>query len=158
MLRRTLLANAASAVGLGVGLAGCSDAPLPPESPATTDTTPSTTAEPTDEPGSTDWTATTDCEPMRENVVKIEWVVDDLDDEYSPVPFDDLTAGERDLIRTVVTAGGYSSCAVTDSFRRFVDRVMTHRREQDRFTVYLSYDEEYYGLYVQQGDQVFSSG
>lgn len=93
---------------------------------------------------------------MHENVIEVEWVRGELADGYAPIPFSDLTAGEAEILETVVEEGGVANCEVSTSFRRFVDRVMTHRERQDEFMVYLRYEGSYYGLYVQQGDQVFS--
>lgn len=156
MRRRAYLASFASATAAAV-LAGCNAF-----TPQTQETdTPAGTADSSDtsdDSGDEEptWTATADCDPMQENVIEVKWTKDDLSDAYSPIHFSSLTPGEQEILRTVVEKGGFANCEVTDSFRRFVERVIEHGREQDREYVYLEYQGTYYGLYVQQGDQVFT--
>lgn len=160
MRRRTYLASAASTA---LVLAGCTTASSDGDNTGTgttraTDSTETPTDSTTSDDELTDWTPTTDCDPMHENVIKVEWTTDDIRDAYSPIHFAELTAGEQEILRVVVEDGGFANCEVTDAFREFVERVMSHRKKQDEFLVYLEHEEIYYGLYVQQGDQVFSSG
>lgn len=149
MRRRTYLG---AVIASSTALAGCSDrvSNIAPDESTTT------TAGPTDFRPLTDWTATADCDPMHEDIIKVEWVRDDLADDYAPIRFADLSPGERDILEIVVTDGGYSTCEHSAAFRRFVERVMAHRKKQSQFMVHLYYRGTYYGLYVQQGDQVFS--
>lgn len=115
--------------------------------------------EATDTPHSTppEWTRSTDCDDMQDSIVKIVWVVDDLSDNYAPVPYAELTTGEREIIDTALAEGGYGTCEVTDAFTRFVQRVADHRDKQQRNLVHLEHNGRYYGLYVEKQDQVFSS-
>ena len=160
MRRRTYLASAASATAAALALAGCSARSSPTDGTETTPETTDTDSTDTDTTSGEEpsWTATTDCDSMHENVIEVEWTTDDVRDAYSPIQFSELTAGEKEILGTVVEDGGFANCEVTDAFRRFVERVMAHRKEQDEFLVYLEYEGTYYGLYVQQGDQVFSAG
>lgn len=160
MRRRAYIASVASTATVAcatVALAGCNA--LAPqtresESPSGTGDSADTSDGGSDE--QTTWTSTANCDPMKENVIKAKWVKDDLADAYSPIHFSDLTPGEQEILRVVVEEGGFANCEVTDAFRRFVERVIEHRREQDREYVWLEYQGTYYGLYVQQGDQVFT--
>lgn len=145
MRRRTYLRGT---VFSALALSGCS---TPGFSEGTT-----TTTEIPDTDSLTDWTATTDCDAMHESIIKVEWVRADLADDHAPIEFEDLSTGEQDILEVVLTEGGYATCDHSEAFRRFVDRVMTHRDQQPQFMVHLHYQAEYYGLYVQQGDQVFS--
>lgn len=155
MRRRTYLASAVAAT---IALAGCNAiAPQLREAETSTDTPDSTdTTDDNTDDKEAPWTATTDCDPMHQNVIKAKWVKDDLADAYSPIHFSDLTPGEQEILRVVVEDGGFANCENTDAFRRFVERVVRHDREQDREYVYLEYQGTYYGLYVQQSDQVFT--
>lgn len=111
-----------------------------------------------------DWTRSTDCDGMHDNVIKVEWVRSSLGDEYSPIQFSELSDEEKELLRSVLQDGGVGTCEVTQTFRRFVERVSDHRDEQydpgaddsSLRVVHLKYGNRYYGLYVEQGDQVFS--
>lgn len=161
MRRRAYLASVASTASTAcvtsatLAIAGCTTtAPQSQEPDSTTSTTDSSTGD--DGTTETTWTSTADCEPMHENVIKVKWVKDDLADAYSPIHFSDLTPGEQGILRVVVEDGGFANCEVTEAFRRFVERVIEHRQEQDREYVWLEYQGTYYGLYVQQGDQVFA--
>lgn len=159
MRRRAYLASVTSttAASATVFLAGCNARPSRSQ---VTDTTTSTSDSSDTSDDTTDtkttWTSTADCDPMQENVIKAKWTKDDLADAYSPIHFSNLTPGEQEILRIVVEDGGFANCEVTDAFRRFVERVIEHRREQDREYVWLEYRGTYYGLYVQQGDQVFA--
>ena len=168
MRRRTYIAAAGSGI---LALAGCTGANSPTTGgPATDDTTTGgpTTDDPTtggsettgpDDGRLTDWTRSTDCDGMQDSVVKVEWTTSSVDEAYAPIHFSALTEGEQAILETVVEEGGYGTCEVTDAFRQFVERVSDHRgRQESDEIVYLEYDGEFYGLYVEQQDMVFSMG
>lgn len=142
MRRRRYLAGIAAGTA---ALAGCTGPAL--QGGEDTDTPPGTPPA---------WERATDCDAMQDSVVRIEWVVDDLSANYVPIPYADLTEGEREIVDTALVEGGYGTCEVTDAFARFTQRVAAHRNEQERDLVHLGYEGRYYGLYVEKQDQVFS--
>lgn len=145
------------AIGTASG-AGCLGDGLPTGG-STTESTDETTRQTPSE-----WTRSAECDGTDVSVIKVEWTRSSLEDEFSPIVFSDLPEDERELLRPVLEEGGFETCDPSPAFRRFADRVYDHRKEQydpseddSRLrVVHLAYEGQYYGLYVQQGDEVFS--
>lgn len=115
---------------------------------------------PVNESALTGWERVTDCghehDGMYDSVIKVEAVMTELSG-YSPIPFATLSPGEKRILRTVTTEGGYGMCGVSGAFRRFVDRVNDHTsRQSDGRRAYLVRDGTYYRLYVEVQDQVYA--
>lgn len=150
--RRRLL-RASSAVAIGP-LAGClAESKLSStESPVSPD---EETADPT---SLTDWERSTDCDGMHDSVVRVERVTTSLGDEYAPIHFENLSPGEKEILRTVTEDGGYGTCDTSDAFDRFVGRVAEHTDQQDGdgMRVYLERESTFYGLYVEDLDEVYA--
>lgn len=157
LTRRDLLGSGA-ALALG-GLAGCSGVV---GRPATETATPRGDESGDGETALTDWERSTDCEGehdgMYDSVIRVERVAASVDAEYAPIAFDDLTMGEREILRAVTEDGGYGTCDPSEAFDRFVDRVVDHgeRQRADGNRIYLECDDTYYGLYVEVSDQVYA--
>lgn len=90
---------------------------------------------------------------MYDSVIAVDRVEGSLGGGYSVVEFADLTAGEREILRTVTEEGGYATCNPSESFERFLTRVWEHKDRQDETMVYLRRNGTYYGLYVESTDQ-----
>jgi|GEM_PF-1009918 hypothetical protein len=163
-LLRDAAASLATATAAGV-LAGCvSDGP----GNGTRTTTSSTTKPTDDDPdGSdlTDWDESPDCitsgerddqDAMYDSVISVQSVNERIADTYAPIQYADLTAPEREVIDAVTTDGGYATCETGEGFDRFLDRVREHGEKQDLRTIFLERDDTYYGLYVEDLDQVYS--
>lgn len=159
--RRVLRAGCLVAAGV---LTGCASTPVESgtTSPTGTDTGPSGSPTRTtdDDASLTDWERSTDCEGeydgMHDSVIEVERVTDSLGDEYAPIHFSDLSADEQSIIRTVTEEGGYSTCNASEAFDKFVERVIDHRRQQNKDAVYLEREDTYYQLYVEKLDQVYA--
>lgn len=168
-LLRSTAASLATATAAGA-LAGClSDQPGNSTRSTTSSRTTTSAGKPTDTTdGQSDllsWEESPDCitsgerddmDSMYDSVISVQSVVDDIDDAYAPIRFADLTTAEQDVLRTVTTEGGYATCETGDAFDRFLDRVREHLERQDDRTVFLEREATYYGLYVEDLDQVYS--
>lgn len=149
MERRTFLRVA----GLGsVSLAGCINTGEQSETASSggrDGTTKATTL--------TEWKRATDCDGMHDSVIEVEQVESSLGEGFAPIRFDDLSAGERRILRTVTEQGGYGTCDAGDSFDQFLGRVVDHVDLQDgEMQAYLERQDTYYGLYVEDLDEVYS--
>lgn len=116
---------------------------------------------PDDSSSLTEWERSTDCEQepsqMHDSVIKVARVTSDLDSEYIPIHFANLSTEEQAILRTVTEDGGYGTCDPSDAFHRFVDRVFDRtQRQTDNSEVYLERDGTFYGLYVEVSDEVYA--
>lgn len=94
---------------------------------------------------------------MHDRVIQVKRVSTRLGSEYSPILFSDLTSEETQILRTVIEEGGYGTCDPSESFDRFLTRISDHVDQQSGdMNVYLAYNEEYYGLYVEKFDEVYA--
>lgn len=91
-----------------------------------------------------------------DSTIAVDHVTRSLDGAYAPIRFATLTGRERDLLDTVTTDGGYSTCDGGDAFDRFVERVHEHLQRQDDTMAYLERDGVYYGLRVEVKDEGIS--
>lgn len=150
--RRNVLLTGASSVG--ILLAGCADAleHSKTESPGNTDEST------TEDAPLTAWERSTDCDGdpdrLHDSVISVEGVTETLDAAIDPIRFSDLSAEERTILRTVTEEGGYGTCAPSDGFTRFRERVADRVDEQDG-GIYLRRDGTYYELYVEWGDVIY---
>lgn len=152
--RRLLRVGSALAVGTLAGCLGGGGSATESPSPSP----PKRTADGTETHPLTDWERSTDCDSMHDSVVSVKRVRESLGRDYDPIRFADLTDGEKRILRAVTTEGGYGTCEAGESFHRFVERVGDHgsRQAADDMRVYLERDGTYYGLYVENLDQVYA--
>lgn len=169
--RRRLL-SAGGAVALGA-VAGClagadgsspgdSEDPGGPEDPNGSED-PKDSDDPEDPGGTTDpdsltdWERSTTCDRMHDSVISVQEVRTTIEDRFVPIHFSELPDDEQGILGVVLEEGGYGTCDASDAFSGFVSRVSDRRRRQDGdASAYLERDGTYYGLYVEQGDQVFT--
>ena len=152
--RRLLRSLAAGALG---ATAGCLSDGGSPATESSTDTPVGTNL--------TEWERSTDCvttakrddmDGMYDSVISVEQVGRSRTARFAHVEFADLTAAERDIVRTVTDDGGYATCDTSTAFGRFVDRVQQRQQQEETTMVYLERNGTYYGLYVEVTDKVFS--
>lgn len=152
-LSRRRLLKASSGISAGV-LTGCVSAngrstTESPESPGKT----------TEDANSiTDWKRSTNCDSMHDSVIRVERVATSLGDEYAPIHFANLSPEEKRILRSVTEEGGYGTCDSSDAFQQFIGRVSDYRTRQDGddMRIYLERESTYYGLYVEDLDQVYA--
>ncbi|MFB6154962.1 MAG: hypothetical protein ABEJ22_03635 [Haloferacaceae archaeon] len=158
-LRRRRLLRVGGGVATGL-LAGCLSVDGQPStgSPARTGETTGDAQTTGDAESLTDWERSTDCDGMHDSTIRVERVRTDLGGEYAPIHFADLSPEERTILRTVTGEGGYGTCDTSEAFQQFVGRVSDHaeRQEADRMRIYLERGGTYYGLYVEDLDQVYA--
>lgn len=151
-LSRRRVLRLSSGVTVGV-LAGCvsTDGKPATESPNTSTTTDDTSS-------ITNWERSTGCDSMHDSVISVKRVTTSLEDEYMPIRFADLSPDEQTILRTVTEEGGYGTCTTSEAFQQFLNRVSDHtaRQDGDSARVYLERKGTYYGLYVEDLDQVYA--
>jgi hypothetical protein len=152
MDRRSYLVGICASLGLTTGCLGGNSSGGGERSATETETTLEDLPE---------WTRSTDCDGMADSVVKVKWMVSELDGEYAPIQFAELSAEEQSLTRKIVENGGVGVCERSDAFERFVDRVKeaidAQREHGSEYSMaYLAYEGRYYGLYVKVTDMVIS--
>jgi hypothetical protein len=182
MERRDLLQAIITAGG--VGIAGCGgravSAPETEQTPAQTTTrsskktptespTPTPTETETPHPALTrewNWEYSGDCSNSsmpHDYVIKVKSAVTEISKQYEPVQFIDLTAGEKEILQTVITKGGYGTCEVdpSDPFDKFLTRVSKeYVRQREDFDpgeenqLYLKNGTIFYRLRVREQDTV----
>lgn len=111
----------------------------------------------TDGTSQSDATQTQECSDMHSSVLRISRTTTDPKDRYVPIEFENLTESEKDLLNTVITKSEVIMCDPPRGFYQFVDSVKEHVEKQDgKMRVYLHRNQTYYGMYVEEKDEVYS--
>lgn len=102
------------------------------------------------------------CHPMSESVVRVKRV--NLSSEQAasidPIFFAELPSDEQEIVRTALQEEAYRKCPTADPYipealNSFAARAGEHANEN--LTAYLQYEGQYYELYVQIEDQIYSN-
>lgn len=165
--RRRFLSLTASIVPIGI--AGCMEDDKnngetgPKETPLNEDGMDVENPQPVSDEEFAQWEPKTQCSSgdpavMLDSEISVQTVKDEISDKYKPIKYDSLSRPQKEILATVLTVGGYSTCSESDEFSDFLITAIQRTQNQDGedSSVYLEYDNKYYRLYLRRSDQVYT--